>query len=90
MIEVMWQPPETPNGILTGYEVTVYNTRLNYTHTVSVGPSVLNITISDNIGKKHFMILLMHAKYAVCFEVVEVVTDVGAPERRSMIMLFTK
>ena len=59
-LEVMWQPPETPNGILTGYEVTVYNTKLNYTHTLSVGPSVLNITISANIGKKHFMILLMH------------------------------
>ena len=53
-IQVSWQPPESPNGILTGYEVTVYNTKLNYTYSVSVGQSVLNTTISDNIGNEKF------------------------------------
>ena len=50
-IEVSWQPPETPNGILTGYEVTVNNTKLSYAHSVSVGPNVLNAIISDYIGE---------------------------------------
>ena len=53
-IQISWQPPESPNGILTGYEVTVYNTKLNYTYSVSVGPNVLNTTISDNIGNERF------------------------------------
>ena len=53
-IQVSWQPPESPNGILTGYEVTVYNTKLNYTYSLSVGPNVLNTTISDNIGNERF------------------------------------
>ena len=53
-IQISWQPPESPNGILTGYEVTVYNTKLNYTYSLSVGPNVLNTTISDNIGNERF------------------------------------
>ena len=51
-IQVSWQPPETPNGVLTGYEVTVYNTKLNYTHSYSVGPSDLKIVVSDSIGNE--------------------------------------
>ena len=52
-IQISWQPPETLNGILTGYEVTVYNIRISYRQFVSVSPSILNITISDYFGNEY-------------------------------------
>ena len=58
-IQVSWQPPEIPNGILTGYEVTVHSTKLNYTQSISVGPNVLNIIVSDNIGNDLNLTMLM-------------------------------
>ena len=50
-ISMSWERPDVTNGILTGYEVTVYNLKQYFSISISLSPSVLNYTISNGISE---------------------------------------
>ena len=49
-IQVSWQPPQTSNGIITGYEVEVFNEKHNSSQTVLVSADILSISVTNNIS----------------------------------------
>ena len=46
---VTWQPPSPPNGVITQYNIVVYNTRSNYrrTFTKRGDDTDLSVTLND-------------------------------------------
>ena len=65
-LNVMWQPPLYPNGVLTGYQVTVtnlINTMEAFSHTVD--PNSQELIIDSEIRK---LIIILH----VCFNHISV------------------
>lgn len=50
-IQVSWQPPQASNGIITGYEVEVFNEKHNSSQTVLVSADILSISVTNNISK---------------------------------------
>ena len=51
MLFASWGLPEYLNGILTGYEIEVYNIVYNISHSVFVPETETNATLSDIIGE---------------------------------------
>ena len=51
MLFASWGLPEYLNGILTGYEIEVYNVVYNLSHSVFVPETETNATLSDIIGE---------------------------------------
>ena len=60
---ILWELPDVTNGILTGYEATVYNVEQNFNISISLSPSVLNCTISNDVGE---CIIKLLYKYFNC------------------------
>ena len=49
-LQVSWALPEFPNGVLTSFEITVYNIVFGYNISVSAAPDVNVVNISEIIG----------------------------------------
>ena len=55
LLRVSWEPPLSPNGILTGYQVEVVNLIDSSESIYNVSPDVRQHNISDAIGKTNCM-----------------------------------
>ena len=67
LLRVSWEPPLSPNGVLTGYQVEVVNLIDSSESIYNVSPDVRQHNISDAIGKTDCMykkivvlIILLH------------------------------
>ena len=52
-LQVSWALPEFPNGVITGFEITVYNNVFGYNISVSTAPDIYRVNISEIIGNNY-------------------------------------
>ena len=101
MFRVSWLPPHSPNGVLTGYLVEVYN-ETNYAQpfiNTSLHPNQLNINISTGISVllnnfqcyifDNFVCFHFHSEPYVAYTVQISAVTIGGVGDSTVVVVFT-